>query len=98
MSDHFTLKELVVRVAQPIFLGQVVNYFQHDSKVSYNTASWCAAGVVACSAFLVTFQHLNLAYVTKMGMRMRVACIGLMYKKVCLSRTSSDISRSVVSK
>ena len=74
-------------MSQPLLLGQVVRYFQNnkDNPIDFNTAALSAAGVVGCSAVFVTFNHLNICYVMKFGMRMRVACCALMYKKVCFT-------------
>lgn len=73
-------------MAQPLFLGGVVKYFEKsDEDKDYRMAALNAFGVVGCSALFVTNNHLNLTYIVKIGMRMRVACIALMYNKVSAS-------------
>jgi len=76
------MKELGIRVYQPLLLGQVVRYFQDDQSITRNEAVWSAVGIVGCSALFVSVNHLLLTYVLKTGMRMRVASTALMYKKV----------------
>ncbi|CAG2110175.1 unnamed protein product [Medioppia subpectinata] len=88
----FIFQEAVIRVAQPVLLGYVVRYFQKKQHIAYTDAAYCAAGVVLCSAGCVTLNHLNFTYLMKTGMRMRVACCALMFKK------SMKLSRSAMGK
>lgn len=71
-------------MTQPLLLGRVVRYFEKDDRISYNEAVWSAVGVVVCSTLIVTINHLLVTNVVKTGMRMRIACCALMYKKVYL--------------
>jgi ATP-binding cassette, subfamily C (CFTR/MRP), member 4 len=72
------------RVAQPVLLGRVVKYFQRNQGISNTDASLSALGVVLCSALFISMFHPLIVGAFKIGMRMRVASISLMYKKVYL--------------
>ena len=71
-----------LRIAQPLFLGQVIGYFSPDGGVSTQSAYLFAAGVIACSAFNVLTHHQFFMGCELMGLRIRVACCSLLYRKV----------------
>ena len=69
-------------MGQPIFLGQLVLYFVEDSPISTRDAYLYAFGLSLCavisSLFNAPYTFMSQVY----GMRIRVACTGLVYKKV----------------
>ncbi|XP_058797685.1 probable multidrug resistance-associated protein lethal(2)03659 isoform X2 [Phymastichus coffea] len=79
-------------VAQPIFLAEMLKYFNksnEESIVSRNEAYLYAGGVVLCSALNVLVIHPFMMAILHMGMKMRVACCTLIYRKsLKLSRTA----------
>ena len=75
-------QECVIRISQPLLLGRVINYFSKDSDIKHTEASLCALGVVLCSVVFITIHHPNFAVIYSIGMRIRVACCALMFKKV----------------
>ncbi|CAG2110434.1 unnamed protein product [Medioppia subpectinata] len=85
----FLFEESVIRIAQPILLGYVIDYFSGVPAVTYQEACVAAAGVCLCSALFITLHHPMLVFSQEVGMRMRIASCALMYKKsLKLSRAS----------
>jgi ATP-binding cassette subfamily C (CFTR/MRP) protein 4 len=79
------------RVAQAVFLGLLVEYFQGRNASGYLWASL----LVICGLILV-FEHHHVFFFTwRAGMRFRVACVAAIYdKSLRLSSTHSDTSSS----
>ncbi|GFG33086.1 hypothetical protein Cfor_12110, partial [Coptotermes formosanus] len=76
--------EVVLRVSQPLFLGQLVRYFSasnSDSQTTVEEAYVYAAGVVLCSALNIFVIHPFMMGIVHMGMKIRVACCSLIYRK-----------------
>lgn len=90
------------RVAQPLFLARLIRYFTGVSSnnnnnnnidkndvVQINEAYLCALGVILCSALNVFVIHPYMMAILHVGMKMRVACCSLVYRKsLRLSRTA----------
>lgn len=68
---------------QPIFLGRLLQYYtsNSDATVTKQTAYLYAAGVVLCSGILIFFTHPYMMGILHMGMKLRVACCTLIYRK-----------------
>lgn len=77
------------RVAQPLFLGQLIRYFTPGSGVTKEAALWYAGAVVLCSGFNIVAIHPYMMAILHMGMKIRVACCSLVYRKsLRLSKTA----------
>jgi hypothetical protein len=61
----------------------VIKFFSNSGE-SYFNACLAAGGVCLCSIVFITLNHLAFLLVAKMGMRLRIACCTIMYKKVCI--------------
>nr|CAD7452465.1 unnamed protein product [Timema tahoe] len=72
--------ELLVRMTQPYFLGQLLTYFQPGSKTTKETAYLYAGALAACVCLNVFTQHFILQ-AFHLGMRIRVAFCSLLYRK-----------------
>ncbi|CAL7941040.1 unnamed protein product [Xylocopa violacea] len=80
--------EITLRVLQPIFLGQLLQYYSTVA-MTKNDAYLYATGVILCSALLIFVIHPYMMGILHMGMKMRVACCTLIYRKALkLSRTA----------
>ncbi|XP_003699343.2 putative multidrug resistance-associated protein lethal(2)03659 isoform X2 [Megachile rotundata] len=80
--------EIFFRVMQPIFLSRLLSYYSSDV-VTKDEAYWYAGGVVLCSGALIFVIHPYMMGVLHTGMKMRVACCTLIYRKALkLSRTA----------
>ncbi|KAB0802273.1 hypothetical protein PPYR_04459 [Photinus pyralis] len=76
------LSEIFIRVTQPILLGQLVAYYMlEQEQISERDAYLYAAGVVGCSLIIVFVTHPYMMGVLHVGMKMRVACCSLIYRK-----------------
>lgn len=80
------------RVIQPICLGGFVSYFAHtDASITQKHAYWYASGIVFAIAITVLTYHPFILYIYKTCCKVRVACSGLIYKKLLkLSKSSSE--------
>ncbi|CAB3379679.1 Hypothetical predicted protein [Cloeon dipterum] len=75
--------EIVVKVAQPLFLGRLIRYFSSNSTVTKEEAYFNAGMVILCSGLSIVFLHPYMLGIMHIGMKMRVAACSLMYRK-CL--------------
>ncbi|KAM4537961.1 ATP-binding cassette subfamily C member 4-like [Fundulus diaphanus] len=92
----FTLFEEAIKVTQPVFLGQVIRYFetydQNDTAALYKTLGY-AAGLSICTIGLAVIHHLYFYYVQRAGMKIRVAMCHMIYRKA-LSLSSSAMGKT----
>lgn len=95
--------EIFIRVAQPLFLGRLIRYFmqkkvvagEEEGKVSIaeritiEDAYLYAGGVILCTVLSVVIVHPYMMGVLHIGMKIRVACCSLIYRKALrLSKTA----------
>ncbi|ERL96061.1 hypothetical protein D910_00906, partial [Dendroctonus ponderosae] len=82
--------QLFCRMAQPIFLGQLLQfYLPTEKEVSMEQAYWYAAGVVFCSLINILITHPFMMGVLHLGMKIRISCCSLIYRKsLKLSKTA----------
>lgn len=73
---------------QPIFLGKLLRYYT-DTKMTKEDAYLYAGGVILCSGVLIFITHPYMLGILHMGMKLRIACCTLIYRKALkLSRTA----------
>lgn len=71
------------RIIQPQCLGGLISYFSPDqTQISANGALCYAFGIVLCSLIPVLVFHPFFLYVFTIGLRIRIGCCSLLYKKV----------------
>nr|UTK61406.1 ABCC4 [Hyphantria cunea] len=81
--------ECGIRIAQPVFLGKLVEYFSPKTSLTSEQAYMYAVAVVLCSALNVFVVHPYMMAILHMGMKFRVACCSLIYRKsLRLSKTA----------
>ena len=69
-------------MVQPILLGQLVQYFAEESPIPRRDAYLYALGLGVC-ALIATMLNAPYSFMRQVyGMRIRVACTGLVYRKV----------------
>ncbi|XP_043548623.1 multidrug resistance-associated protein 4 [Chiloscyllium plagiosum] len=94
----FTFLEETIRIAQPIMLGKVINYFENynpDDTEAYKVAFGYVAGISLCTLFLAILHHLYFFHVQRCGMKLRIAMCHMIYKKalrlsnVALAKTTT---------
>ncbi|XP_014296337.1 probable multidrug resistance-associated protein lethal(2)03659 [Microplitis demolitor] len=82
------IMELVLRMLQPVALARLLRFFT-SSDVSKTEAFLYAGGVILCSAVNILVAHPYMMAILHMGMKLRVACCSLIYRKsLKLSRTA----------
>ncbi|KAH0544125.1 probable multidrug resistance-associated protein lethal(2)03659 [Cotesia glomerata] len=82
------IMELVLRMLQPIALAKLLRFFT-TSDVTKSEAFLYAGGVILCSAINILVAHPYMMAILHMGMKLRVACCSLIYRKsLKLSRTA----------
>ncbi|XP_011138927.1 probable multidrug resistance-associated protein lethal(2)03659 isoform X1 [Harpegnathos saltator] len=80
--------EISLRVLQPLCLGRLLRYF-NTKEIDSTDAYIYAAGVILCSAVNVFVIHPYMMAILHMGMKIRVACCSLIYRKsLKLTRTA----------
>ncbi|CAH2223667.1 multidrug resistance-associated 4 [Pelobates cultripes] len=87
----FTFIEESVKVIQPIFLGNVVSYFESNdpSEADLADAYINAAALSVCTLLFAVLHHLYFYHVLRAGMKLRVAMCHMIYKKALrLSNTA----------
>ncbi|XP_045489358.1 probable multidrug resistance-associated protein lethal(2)03659 isoform X1 [Pieris rapae] len=79
-----------ITIAQPVFLGKLVEFYSPDQKTMKPKEAYLyAGGVVICSALNVFVVHPYMMAILHMGMKFRVACCSLIYRKsLRLSKTA----------
>ncbi|XP_045152303.1 ATP-binding cassette sub-family C member 4 isoform X2 [Echinops telfairi] len=80
----FTLIEEGSKVIQPIFLGKIIDYFEHydpTNSAALHTAYMYATVLTVCTLILAILHHLYFYHVQCAGMRLRVAMCHMIYQK-----------------
>lgn len=84
----YAASDIVFRVMQPIFLGKLLRYYTDDA-MTKEDAYLYAGGVILCSGVLIFITHPYMLGILHMGMKLRIACCTLIYRKALkLSRTA----------
>ncbi|XP_049950812.1 probable multidrug resistance-associated protein lethal(2)03659 [Schistocerca serialis cubense] len=73
--------ELFVRVAQPLFLGLLLQYFSPGSTMPVSEAYLYATAVILCSLISAIVIHPYMMAMFHLGLKMRVASCSLLYRK-----------------
>lgn len=78
------------RLAQPILLGFVISYYTPgQTEVKEIEVYLYAAGIILCSLVVVLMMHPYLMGVLHLGMKIRISCCSLIYRKALkLSNTA----------
>uniref|UniRef100_A0A182P629 Uncharacterized protein n=1 Tax=Anopheles epiroticus TaxID=199890 RepID=A0A182P629_9DIPT len=83
------MNDIVIRLAQPIFLGWLLLYFRKDSQVSRESAFMYAGAIVLLNALSVITINQYVLGSFQNGMKVRIAVCSLIYRKALrLSRTA----------
>jgi ATP-binding cassette subfamily C (CFTR/MRP) protein 4 len=72
-----------LRIAQSLLLAKVIKFYSNSGEDYFN-ACLAEGGVCLCSIVFITLFHPTQTLVMQMGMRLRIACCTIMYKKVCI--------------
>ncbi|CAN9498133.1 unnamed protein product [Ophioblennius macclurei] len=92
----FTLVEEAIKVIQPVFMGEMIMYFENydpDNTTALHKTLGYAGGVSACTIGLALIHHLYFYHVQLMGMKIRVAMCHMIYNKA-LGLSSSAMTKT----
>lgn len=76
---------VVLLILYPLIISWIVAYFNVDSgtkRVTQSEALTYAGYLVVCMVFSIAISHHANLMLQQMGMRVRIACCSLVYKKV----------------
>ncbi|CAG2110820.1 unnamed protein product, partial [Medioppia subpectinata] len=89
------IKELGLSLFQSYCVVYLVRHFNNDPNTSQWWAIWAAVGIVLTGSVYLFVLHLNLASSSKVGVRIRVACCALIYRK-SLRLSHSSLGKTTV--
>ncbi|XP_015517778.1 probable multidrug resistance-associated protein lethal(2)03659 isoform X1 [Neodiprion pinetum] len=91
--------EFLVRITQPLMLAGLLRYYRSDnvngSKMSKDEAYLWAGGIILCSTLNFLVIHPCMLGIMHTGMKIRVACCSLIYRKV-LKLSKSALAETTV--
>jgi ATP-binding cassette subfamily C (CFTR/MRP) protein 4 len=70
----------MVKLVQPLFISRMMTYF--DGTGTLNTALIYGGLICLGATFNAVIHHPYFLHIAKLGVKMRLACSGLVYKKV----------------
>ncbi|XP_062563100.1 probable multidrug resistance-associated protein lethal(2)03659 [Armigeres subalbatus] len=73
--------EIILRIAQPIFLGRLLLYFRRQSDMTYDEALYYAIAMVAAKAASIIFDNQYGILTCLTGVRTKIAVCSVMYRK-----------------
>ncbi|PNF15051.1 hypothetical protein B7P43_G16818 [Cryptotermes secundus] len=73
---------VVFRVAQPIFLGKFIIFFNKNTAVTRDEAYMYAGALICTALFSIFLAHHSFLACQKIGMRIRIACCSVIYRKI----------------
>ncbi|KAI5713480.1 hypothetical protein M8J76_000230 [Diaphorina citri] len=77
------------RMVQPFILGRLISYFKADSPMSLEDGLYACSHLIGVQVVSLVFYHTNQFNIFHWGMRVRVACCTIIYRKALrLSKTA----------
>lgn len=71
-----------IRTGTPLLFAQLLNYWQVDSTMTVQTASYYAGGVILANWLAAFCNHHGNLFCQQFGMKLRIATSSLMFRKV----------------
>ncbi|XP_046392391.1 ATP-binding cassette subfamily C member 4-like isoform X2 [Ischnura elegans] len=91
----FGILDSLTRIGQPIFLGQLIGYFESKENEDIKTAYLNSVGLIVCFALSSFINHPFVMATFHLGMKIRIACCSLMYRKA-LRLSQSSLGEATV--
>ncbi|XP_067118442.1 ATP-binding cassette sub-family C member 4-like isoform X1 [Centruroides vittatus] len=83
------VEECIIRVCQPYLLGVIVDYYANKNKEKEFDSYLSAGGICLLAVCFVFTHHVYFFGAQRIGMRIRIACCSIIYRKALkLSHTS----------
>lgn len=73
--------EIVLRIAQPIFLGRLLLYFRRQSDMSYEEALYYAIAMIVAKAASIVLENQYSILTCLTGVRTKIAVCSVLYRK-----------------
>lgn len=73
---------VVFRVAQPVFLGKFILFFNKNKAVTKDEAYMYAGALIITALLSIFLSHHSFLACQKIGMRIRIACCSVIYRKI----------------
>lgn len=93
LGSLLSFMEIFMKLGQPIMLGLLLDYFQPNSTTTKEQAFWYAGGVIALNGMVVLLNSQFLMNAYRCGMKIRVACCTLIYRKVLNTKYISILNK-----
>ncbi|KAF5283715.1 hypothetical protein FQR65_LT13750 [Abscondita terminalis] len=88
--------EFGVRMTQPLLLGKLISYYiPNQSNITKAEAYGYAGGVIGCSLLSVLIVNPYTINVLHIGMKIRVSCCSLIYRK-CLRLSKTSLGETTI--
>ncbi|KAF5283713.1 hypothetical protein FQR65_LT13748 [Abscondita terminalis] len=88
--------EFGARMTQPLLLGKLISYYTpNQTTITKAEAYGYAGGVIGCSLLSVLITHPYVIDVLHIGMKVRVACCSLIYRK-CLRLSKTSLGETTI--
>lgn len=76
------LIEVFISNAIPVLLAYVIDFFVEKNPLSFEFTCWCGAGIIVLNFSYGILHHLSFYASTRLGIKVRVAWVTLLYRKV----------------
>ncbi|KAH1001566.1 hypothetical protein HUJ04_005565 [Dendroctonus ponderosae] len=76
------LNTFLIKMSQPIVLGRYIKYFEKNSTHDDSTGWLLGSGVILLAFLHKVVMHYTVLNCSRVGMRVRVACCSLIYRKL----------------
>ncbi|XP_051154775.1 ATP-binding cassette sub-family C member 4-like [Leptopilina boulardi] len=86
--------EFILTIPQPIILGKILQYFNGTGTVTKTEAYYWAGLFTFLFALRSPFFHLSVHSMLHLGMKIRVSCCSLIYRKVLRTSKSAEACSS----
>ncbi|ENN81633.1 hypothetical protein YQE_01964, partial [Dendroctonus ponderosae] len=76
------LNTFLIKMSQPIVLGRYIKYFEKNSTHDATTGWLLGSGVILLAFLNMVATHYTIINCLRVGMRVRIACCSLIYRKL----------------
>lgn len=92
LAIMLVVMDAVIKLSQPLVLGKLLDYFQKKTVVTRAAALWYAGALVFLNAVNAFLLHHYTMMAACYGVRVRVACCALVYRKVSVYKKRHNMT------